>query len=94
MAQQDQGSAAGSVLLAFVIGAAVGAAAALLMAPASGRETREVVGRRAREARLRAAEAARQGREQFNRQRENLSNAFDRGRHEGAGAAGPEEQDA
>jgi hypothetical protein len=43
---------------------------------------REVVNRRAREARDRAMEAARQGRDEFNRQRQNLGTAFDRAREQ------------
>ena len=78
----QQGSGAANVLVAFALGAVVGAAVALLFAPASGRETREVVNRRAREARDRAMEAARQGRDEFNRQRQNLGTAFDRAREQ------------
>src|SRR5207245_1703492 len=37
---KDEGAGAGSVLLAFLLGAASGAALALLYAPATGRETR------------------------------------------------------
>jgi gas vesicle protein len=70
----------GALLVAFVAGAVTGAAVALLFAPASGEETREYLGERAREGRERAAEAARQGRELLERQRENLSSAFERGR--------------
>ena len=80
MSQQNQGIGSGTVLLAFVAGAAVGAAVALLFAPAPGNETRAYVNRRAREARDRAAQAAEQGREIFNRQRENITTAFDRAR--------------
>ena len=39
----------GSVMLAFMLGAMAGAAVALLFAPAAGEETREYLGRRARE---------------------------------------------
>lgn len=80
MSHQNQGIGGATVLLAFIAGAAVGAAVALLFAPASGSETRAYVNRRAREARDRAAEAAEQGRDVFNRQRENLTTAFDRAR--------------
>jgi gas vesicle protein len=90
MSDREQGIGASGVLLAFAVGAAVGAAAALLMAPASGRETRELVSRRAREARDRAAEAARQGREEFNRQRESVTTAFERARQQ---SQGPREGD-
>ena len=78
MARDDSG--AGTVVAAFVLGALTGAAVALLMAPASGEETRRMLAERAREGRDRASEAARQGRELWNRQRENLGTAFERGR--------------
>lgn len=89
---QQQSSGGGTVLLAFLAGAAVGAAAALLFAPAPGTETRAYVNRRAREARDRAAEAAEQGRDVFNRQRENVTTAFERARQ--AQRQGDGEQDA
>ena len=73
-------SSAGSVLLAFLLGAVSGAALALLYAPATGRETREYLGDRAREGRARAAEAAAKGREAINQGRETLTNAIERGR--------------
>lgn len=78
MARDD--SAAGTVVVAFVLGAITGAAVALLLAPASGEETRRVLADKAREGRERAAEAAKQGREFVNRQRDTLSSAIDRGR--------------
>jgi gas vesicle protein len=78
MANNDSG--AGTVVVAFVLGAITGAAVALLMAPATGEETRRMLIEKAREGRDRAGEAARQGRELWNRQRETLNSAFDRGR--------------
>jgi len=75
---RDDGSA--GVILAFVVGAVTGAAVALLMAPTAGEETRRMLGDRAREARERAEEAARQGREFINRQRDTLTSAVERGR--------------
>jgi len=77
---RDDGTAAGTVIFAFVLGAVTGAAAALLMAPVSGEETRRVLADRAREGRERAEEAARQGREFLNRQKETLNSAVERGR--------------
>jgi gas vesicle protein len=77
---RDDGTAAGTVILAFVLGAVTGAAVALLMAPVSGEEARRLVSERAREGRERAEEAARQGREFLNRQRDTLNSAVDRGR--------------
>jgi len=79
---QNQGNGAAGVMLAFLVGASVGAAVALLFAPATGEETREYLGKRAKEGRDRATEAARQGREIINRQRESLTTAFDRAREQ------------
>ena len=74
----------GTVMVAFVIGAITGAAVALLFAPASGEETREYLGEKAREGRARLRE-----------QRESVLSAVDRGRdaftqsrHDGAGERG------
>ena len=50
----------GAVLLAFVAGAVAGAAVALLFAPATGEETRDYIGQRAREGREKVVDAARQ----------------------------------
>lgn len=71
---------AGSVMMAFVVGAFTGAAVALLFAPASGEETRERLSQKAREGRDRARDAVEQGREYYERQRDNLASAIDRGR--------------
>jgi gas vesicle protein len=76
----EQGSGAGSILLAFILGAVSGAAVALLYAPASGRETRDYLGEKAREGRERAAQAAEKSREIINQGRETLTTAIDRGR--------------
>jgi len=77
---RDEGAGAGNILLAFILGAVSGAAVALLYAPASGNETREYLGDKAREGRERAAAAAGKGREILNQGRETLSTAIDRGR--------------
>ncbi len=77
---RDEGAGAGSVLLAFLVGAVAGAAVALLYAPAAGRETREFLGEKAREGRDRAADAASKGRDYLNQGRETLANAIERGR--------------
>jgi gas vesicle protein len=68
------------VLLAFVLGAVSGAAVALLYAPASGKETRDYLGEKAREGRERAAAAAEKGRDLVQQGRETLTTAIDRGR--------------
>ncbi len=78
MAKNDD--AAGTVMLAFVLGTLTGAAVALLMAPATGEETRRILAERAREGRERANDAARQGRDLVNRGKETLTTAIERGR--------------
>jgi gas vesicle protein len=77
---RDDGASAGSVMLAFLVGAVAGAAVALLYAPVTGEETREFLGKKAREGRDRATEAAAKGREAVNRSRETLTTAIERGR--------------
>jgi gas vesicle protein len=77
---RDEGAGAGSILLAFILGAVSGAAVALLYAPATGRETREFLGERTREGRERAAQAVERGRELMNQGRETLATAVERGR--------------
>ena len=67
---RDEGAGAGSVLLAFLLGAVTGAAVALLYAPAPGRETRDYLGEKAREGRERANAAAEKGRQGINEGRE------------------------
>ena len=76
----DTNNAGATVMLAFVVGALAGAAAALLFAPASGEETREYLGQKAREGRARAREAVDQGRDLYQRQRDSVTSAVDRGR--------------
>jgi gas vesicle protein len=75
---EDAGS--GSILLAFLLGAVSGAAVALLFAPATGEDTREYLGQKAREGRDRAVEAAQKGRQAVQEGRETLTNAIERGR--------------
>ena len=77
---RDQDGHAGSILMAFVLGAISGAAVALLWAPGAGEDTRKLLNTKAREGKEKAATAARQGREFIDRQRETISTAIDRGR--------------
>jgi gas vesicle protein len=76
---RDNGGTAGAVLVGFVLGAAAGAALALLTTPCSGDEMRQRLSARAQDARAKAAESARQGREFLNRQRETVATAIDKG---------------
>jgi len=82
---------AGGVLVAFVLGAIAGAAVALLVAPATGEETRRKLGEKAREGRDKASEAARKGGEFLRNQREGLTTAFERGKEAFDQARGPKE---
>jgi gas vesicle protein len=77
---RDDGGAAGTIVVAFALGALTGAAIALLLAPATGEETRRILSEKAREGRERASDAARQGREFLNRQRDTFSSAIEKGR--------------
>ena len=75
----------GAPLAFFLAGAALGAIGALLLAPQSGRETREQLRRRAAEGRERAYEAGRQaaerGRDYYDRGRRVAEDAAESGRH-------------
>ena len=82
---------AGGVMVAFMLGAIAGAAVALLVAPATGEETRRKLGEKAREGRDKASEAARQGREFLRNQRDGISTAFERGKEAFEQARGPKE---
>jgi gas vesicle protein len=77
---EDKSSGATGVVVAFALGAVVGAAVALLFAPAKGEETREFLGEKAREGRDKVAEAAQKTREYLSRQRETIATAVERGR--------------
>ena len=80
MSKDEGGAGAGSILLAFLLGAVSGAAVALLYAPATGRETRDFVADKARESLDRAAEVAQRGREAISQGRETLTSAIERGK--------------
>jgi gas vesicle protein len=82
----------GTLMLAFVVGAATGAVAALLLAPASGEETRDYINQKAREGRDRAREAVDHGREVYRKQRDTLTTAIERGREAFQQAREREEQ--
>jgi gas vesicle protein len=94
MSSHHSNNGGGTALLAFVVGVLTGAAVALLFAPASGEETREYLGQKAREGKARARDAVDQGREVYQRQRESIASAVDRGREAFQQARTREEQDA
>ena len=82
MTRRPSGRAIGgtTVLRIGTSGALTGAAVALLLAPASGQQTREFLSEKAREGKGKASETARQTREALNRQRETIASAIERGR--------------
>ena len=65
---------------AALAGGALGGLVGVLTAPASGEETRRMLAEKAREGREKAGQAAQKGRELWDRQRETLSTAFERGK--------------
>jgi gas vesicle protein len=58
-------NSAGSVLVAFAVGALAGAVVALMYAPASGEETRRKLAEKARDGRQKLAAAVERGREVY-----------------------------
>ncbi len=88
---RDEGAGAGSILLAFLPGGGRGGAGAGLYAPATGRETRDFLGDRAREGRERATQAAQRASDFVQQGRETLTSAIDKGReaYQQARAQGP-----
>jgi len=77
---KEEGTGAGMVLLAFLVGAVAGATVALLYAPATGQETRDLITEKSREGREKAASLAEKGRQAINESRETLTTAIERGR--------------
>jgi gas vesicle protein len=63
----------GSVFLAFAVGALVGAAVALLYAPASGDETRRKLAKKAREGRDTLESVVERGREAYEQVRKEMA---------------------
>jgi gas vesicle protein len=91
MAAEDNGFSSGAVAFAFLAGAIIGAGAALLMAPQTGAETRELlrgyakkaeeeVREKAKEARATLDTAIEQGKEFIKEKKSVLSSAFEAGK--------------
>jgi gas vesicle protein len=66
---RDDAAAAGTVIVAFVLGAITGAAVALLVAPATGEEMRRKLSERARDGRDSMSSAVDRGREAYRQAR-------------------------
>ena len=69
----ERNNGAAGVVVAFTLGALVGAVVALLFAPAKGEDTREFLGEKARE-------GAQKTKDFLKQQKETLSSAVERGR--------------
>ncbi|MEW6327215.1 MAG: YtxH domain-containing protein [Thermodesulfobacteriota bacterium] len=91
MASDDRGYSAGAVVLSFFIGSLVGAGLAVLLAPASGRETREKIKGWADttkdriaglggELKEKAAHVVEHGKEYYEQKKQILSSAIEAGR--------------
>lgn len=78
----NHGNSAGSVVVAFALGALAGAAVALLYAPATGEETRRKLAEKAREGRDKVEELTRQGREKAEDLARRGREAFEQARKE------------
>lgn len=78
----NNGNSAGSVVVAFALGALAGAAVALLYAPATGEETRRKLAEKAREGRDKVEELTRQGREKAEELARRGREAFEQARKE------------
>jgi gas vesicle protein len=89
MSNDDRSAGTSGVVLSFLVGALTGAALAILLAPRSGRETREMLGEKLRESAERSRrfgeqavekgrEAARDASDYVERQRDALEKRRDR----------------
>ena len=77
-------SRGGSGMMLFIAGAVVGAAAALILAPAAGRDTRAFINRRGREF---ADDVANKGKKLWDEHGDRISTAVKRGYESAKGAA-------
>ena len=95
MARND-GGAAGSIIMSFVLGAFAGAAVALLMAPATGDEMRRKLAEKAREGAEKASRSGAAGTRVREQQRGTVVEAIERGReaYQQAKTAGVTPRDA
>jgi gas vesicle protein len=80
MSNDERNAGTSGVLLSFLLGALSGAALAILFAPRSGRETREILGEKLRETAERSRELGERAVEKGKEVAEDASSLVDRGR--------------
>jgi gas vesicle protein len=90
MSREDNGNS----LVAFLLGAAAGAAAGVLLAPKSGKETREQIGDWLKERREQGAEFLSKVKEESHAKKEQLSTAYKAGKQAYFESGNHKEKDA
>ena len=80
MSNDEHNAGTSGVLLSFLLGALSGAALAILFAPRSGRETREILGEKLRETAERSRQLGERAVEKGKEVAEDASSLVDRGR--------------
>jgi gas vesicle protein len=80
MTNDDRNSGTAGIVLSFMVGALSGAALAILFAPRSGRETRELIGEKLRETQERGRRAGEQALERGREAAEDAARYLDRQR--------------
>lgn len=80
MSNDERNAGTSGVLLSFLLGALSGAALAILFAPRSGRETREILGEKLRETAERGRQLGERAVEKGKEVAEDASSLVDRGR--------------
>jgi gas vesicle protein len=80
MANDERGAGASGIILSFLLGALSGAALAVLFAPRSGRETREMLGEKLRETADRSRQLGEQAFQKGREAAEDASSYLDRQR--------------
>ncbi|MDO9289551.1 MAG: YtxH domain-containing protein [Thermodesulfovibrionales bacterium] len=78
--RDDNGYGAGSVLLSFLLGGAVGAGLALLLAPQSGPETRRKIKDFAEDMKERVGSTVEKGKDLFEQKKSVIASAIDAGK--------------
>jgi gas vesicle protein len=80
MSDNNESSRVGGYLAAFAIGALVGTGLALLYAPRSGRETRELLAKKSRELKGQASEALEDAKDFFRGKKAEITAAVEAGK--------------